>query len=51
VKRRNAVRILKTPASIEHDGVGNESAGRDSRSQTESWPGGQARRRLRKLRR
>jgi hypothetical protein len=33
--------MVKTPASIEHDGVENESAGRDSRSQTESWPGGQ----------
>src|SRR5258708_28280247 len=43
VNRRNVVRIVKTPASIEHDGVEYGSAERDRRLQKESWPAGQAR--------
>jgi hypothetical protein len=43
--------MRKTPASIGHDGTGDESAERFRRFQTGSWPGGQGERRLRKLRR
>jgi hypothetical protein len=35
--------MRKTPASIEHDGEGNDSGERNRRLQRESWPGGQGR--------
>src|SRR5579859_28994 len=41
VNRRNVVRIMKTPASIEHDGDANHSTQRNRRLQKGSWPGGQ----------